>query len=185
MSTVDEANALIAAMDGSKLDGKRLTARLSRRGGPRAQTPGAYLGSRRERYPVSPPPMLPSRYGGYARYPPPPYMDPYDRYYDRYRYYDYDDPYARHPIDDPLRRSDSRRSVGPAVPPPLDDRRRDYYDPYYPPPPRGHHPSSPPRDLYARDQSREYARGDYPPREYGSRIPESSSTSRRGDSYDI
>lgn len=106
MKAKHEADALIVALDGSKLDGKKLTCRLSRRGGPRKETPGAYLGTRRERY-YRTRGIHPGPYSiPYDPYPSPP---PY--YYDRYRdypyavYRPYDDPYRR-PYDDYLPRPD-------------------------------------------------------------------------------
>jgi len=167
MGTKDEANNLITALNGSKIDGALIRARLSRRGGSRPPTPGSFLGKH-------PPPFLRD-----------PYRDPYQRepYYGR-DYYSQRDPYYRPPphLPPPPPVSHGHTPVDPRYEP----RDPGYYrDPYYdrPPPPPRHD------DPYRRDDPRapyDYPRRDpsyVPPPSVSSNPPMIPSIPRPGSSY--
>jgi len=150
MNSKEEAAQLIAALNGSKIDGAPIRARLSRRGGGRPATPGVFLGK-------YPPTFLPPPGRGvepyYAR-------DPYARdYYAR-------DPYYRPPPPPhgaPLHAAPPPPGVAAGAPAPAYGQapayeRDPYYrDPYYDP--RMSRPYDDPyRSGYARSPY------DYPPR---------------------
>jgi len=158
MATNEEAGVLIEAVNGKMIEGYKYTARFSNRGGPRASTPGFYMG--KQKYPlapVSPPPM----------YPPPipaavPFYDPYTRT-PAVR-----DPYARDPYArdvyarDPYGRDPYGRDPYGRDPYGRDPYGRDQYtrDPYAAADPyardayggaRHTRESTPGRDSYSRD----------------------------------